>query len=329
MSRTEALARADRLRTSLLDHGVRAVSIEIQQGRPGTPNDRWWDDKFVAEFSHHTVSRPSNGATPVLALCKSGRLDVPGPLCNGYGGYDRVYRIICMGWANHPGSGGPVTMAGYRIPADQARPYAWGTEYEGGIEPWTDEQLEFHARSNAGILDWLGRPAEAHGEHKDPWAPGRKVDRLTITRAQGIAQIRPYLGGGATGAEDELSAADVAEIKKHIDAVLSGSARGVWTYPVGNPLPEGGTTNPAALVRVAADHSVRASEALEGGAEQVWATEVENPLDPEGENTNPMSLLRVAADHSYRASKGIGTIVGLLEEIRDRLPAPAGGEGVG
>ncbi len=83
MSYTEAVARALTLKTALLDHGVRAVSIELQQGRPGTPNDAWWDSRFMSCFDHHTVSRPSNGDTPVLALVKSGRIDVPGPLCNG------------------------------------------------------------------------------------------------------------------------------------------------------------------------------------------------------------------------------------------------------
>lgn len=202
MSRTEALARASVLRESLLDHGVRKVSIELQQGRPGTPNDQWWDDRFVMEMSHHTVSRPSQGLTPCLALVKRGRSDVPGPLCNGYGGYDLVYRIICMGWANHPGAGGPLTIAGFRIPMDTARPYAWGTEYEGGLEPWTDSFREFMGRSNAGILDWLGRPVDAHGEHKT-WAPDRKIDRLGYTTTSGRAEVAHWVDATTPAPDDE------------------------------------------------------------------------------------------------------------------------------
>lgn len=188
-----ALARARSLREALLDHGVRAVSIELQTGRPGTPNGAWYDTRFVAEMSHHTVSRPSQGNTPCLALVKRGRSDVPGPLCNGYMGYDLVYRIICMGWANHPGVGGPLTVAGARIPKDGARPYAWGTEFEGGLEPWTDAMHEAMARADAAILDWRGLPVEAHIEHST-WTD-RKIDRLRYTAASGRARIRPFLGG--------------------------------------------------------------------------------------------------------------------------------------
>ena len=54
-----ALARAQTLRTSLLDHGVAAVSIELQTGRPGTPNDGWFDTRFVTKLSHHIVSSRS------------------------------------------------------------------------------------------------------------------------------------------------------------------------------------------------------------------------------------------------------------------------------
>jgi hypothetical protein len=106
VSRTEALAHADRLRESLLDHGVKKVSIELVQGRPGGPNDAWWTTTFVGSLGHHIVSRRSQGLTPFLWLVKQGRADLPGPICNGYGGFDEVARIICMGWANHPGRGG-------------------------------------------------------------------------------------------------------------------------------------------------------------------------------------------------------------------------------
>lgn len=208
MSFAEAMRRANEVRTSLLDHGVQRVSIELQMGRPGTPNERWFDTRFATVLSHHTVSRPSDGLTPCLALCKLGKggaEPVPGPLCNGYGGYDRVYRILCMGWANHPGEGGPWTASGVTIPRDNARPYAWGTEYEGGILVWTDEMHEFMARANAGLIDisWIanGNP-ERHGEHKT-WAPDRKVDRLDYTTASGRTALIPFLNAHRHEPEDD------------------------------------------------------------------------------------------------------------------------------
>lgn len=194
MSRTTALAAAKDLRAALLDHGVRRVSIELQAGR-GPSSDRWHARTFRGVMSHHIVSRRSMGLTPGLALVKRGRADLTGPLANGYGGFDLTYRVISLGWANHPGRGGPLTLDGARIPADNGRPYLWGTEYEGGLDrgDWTDEFREFMGRANAGICDWLGLTPDAHAEHRT-WTP-RKIDRLGYTTAAGRAEIRRYTGG--------------------------------------------------------------------------------------------------------------------------------------
>jgi hypothetical protein len=201
VSRTEALRRAGQLREALLDYGIRKVSIEIMQGRPGTPNDRWWDKRFIGTMGHHIVSLRSQGLTPGLALAKRGRTDVPGPLCNGYGGFDLIARIICMGWANHPGAGGPYTLPGGTVPKDAARPYLFGWEFEGGVREadWTDSMRNFMGRCHAGTLDWLGRGSGSHIEHKT-WAPTRKIDRLRYTLADARAEIRrqPRLASGGT-----------------------------------------------------------------------------------------------------------------------------------
>src|ERR671910_1614905 len=109
MSAEAAQEAARRLRVALLDHGVSKVSVELMPGRPVSSGSRWLNTKFIGEMSHHTAG-PASGLTPSLALCKRGRTDVPGPLCNGYGGRDLVYRIITMGLANHPGKGGPLTL---------------------------------------------------------------------------------------------------------------------------------------------------------------------------------------------------------------------------
>ena len=196
MSQALALAAAQELRTALLDHGVKAVSIELQVGRGPASGANWWCPTFAAALSHHIVSRRSSGLTPGLALVKRGRTGLVGPLCNAYGGFDEVSRIITMGWANHPGQGGPTDFAGQVVPKDNGRPYLFGTEFEGGLDEadWTDEFHEFMARHNAGVLDWLGRPVEAHGEHLT-WAPQRKIDRLHYTTGSGQDRIRAVLAG--------------------------------------------------------------------------------------------------------------------------------------
>jgi len=214
-----AMHRAQLLRGVLLKHGVPEVSIELQVGRPSGGDD-WNACKPVAVFSHHIASRPSkDNPVPGLSLVKRGRSDLPGPLCNGTAGVDLVYRITCMGLANHPGFGGPLTVRGpmgsFTIPKDLARPFAWGTEYEGGFddEVWdrtyenrrtgvTMSFREFMARSNAALVEgiWLingrgRRPAARmdlsgyHGEHKT-WAPGRKPDRHNYTTERGQEEIR-------------------------------------------------------------------------------------------------------------------------------------------
>lgn len=195
MSQERALAEARRLADAIRARGV-TVSIELQTGANGA----WMVDRTkVAILSHHTASRRSQGLTPCLGIVKRGRSDVPGPLANGYGGWDLVYRIITMGIANHSGAGGPLTIAGVTIPQDNGRWYMWGTEFEGGLDAadFTPAYREFMARANAGILDYLGLPVARAAEHKT-WAPKRKIDRLGYTAASGQQEIVTL--GGKPGA---------------------------------------------------------------------------------------------------------------------------------
>lgn len=236
----EALRRAKIVKRCLLEAGVPEVSIELLNGRP-TSGDSWNACRPVTVFSHHIASKPTPAnPTPGLSLVKRGRSDLPGPLANGTAGVDLVYRIICMGMANHPGTGGPLTVRGpmgtFTIPRDVARPYAWGTEFEGGFTDavwdrvYTNRRTgksmtfrEFMGRVNSGLTRaiWLinghGRnPGEAgqhdlsgyHGEHKT-WAPGRKPDRLHYTTSTGRAEIRKY----TEKPEDDVSAKDVWDYK--------------------------------------------------------------------------------------------------------------------
>lgn len=216
-----AISRARMVKRVLLDYGAPEVSIEVVEGRPFS-GDRWNALRPVSVFSHHIVSRPTpSNPTPGLNLVTVGTSDLGGPLCNGTAGVDLVYRIKCLGLANHPGFGGPLTVSGplgsFTIPRDNARPYAWGTEYEGGInesdwdEVYTNRRTgismsfrEFMGRCNAGLTHaiWLindmGKTPEVgmdfsgyHAEHLT-WAPDRKIDRLNYTTRSGRAEVRRY-----------------------------------------------------------------------------------------------------------------------------------------
>jgi hypothetical protein len=186
---TSASAEAAKLKAIMAKHGVQC-SIELQIGRPWA-GDQWYSAKHVL-MNHHTAGS-NDGDTPSLGLVKKGRgADLPGPLCNGYGGRDLIYRVICMGLANHPGAGGPLTVAGFTLPKDSARISSWGTEWEhDGVSEWRADMQEFMGRSNAAICEYLGISASRSIEHKT-WAPTRKIDRNTYTAATGQAEIRRW-----------------------------------------------------------------------------------------------------------------------------------------
>ena len=223
MSRATAMAEAKHLKAIMERHGVRC-SIELQPGRPWS-GDQWYSRKYGI-MNHHTAGS-RKGDTPSLALCKRGRTGIPGPLCNGYGGRDLVYRIITLGLANHPGQGGPLVVSGVRIPRDSARPSMWGTEWEhDGVTQWPAPMREFMGRANAALLEWLGRPIEASIEHST-WTPTRKIDRFGYTANSGQAEIRKWKG------EDDVSETDVTNVLRKSKLVknLNGPDpdKAVWT----------------------------------------------------------------------------------------------------
>jgi hypothetical protein len=211
MSRENALPEARALRGALLKAGVPEVSIELVKGRPA-PGDEWNNQFVVSDMAHHTASRYSpNNLTPCLSLVKKGRSDLVGPLCNGYGGWDLCARIITLGYANHPGQGGPLTVPSgvkkppsYTIPKDSARKFAFGWEFEGGIRdadwdivltnPRNGKKMtfrEFMARCLNGTQDQYNLPLDAHTEHKT-WAGARKIDRLNYTRPRAKAEMKKW-----------------------------------------------------------------------------------------------------------------------------------------
>lgn len=254
-----ALKRARMIREVLLDHGVPEVKIDLRRGRP-TSGDRWNALDPVGVMSHHIASHPTaSNPTPGLSVVKNGRPGLGGPLANGTAGVDLVYRIICLGLANHPGTGGPIVLRGplgnYRIPANVGRPYWWGTEYEGGYSDavwdrrYTNRRTgksmtfrEFMGRANAGLVEAIWLPGISsrgkyrqispgmdlsgyHGEHLT-WAPGRKIDRRNYTTASGRAEIRRH------HTEEDDMPAPRDWTKKDWNAFKDNVGDGVWKYTI-------------------------------------------------------------------------------------------------
>lgn len=197
MSYDTALASARRLKVEMERCGLRC-SIELQAGRGADP---WGVYTKYLRMWHHIASyyKPGGSLTPLLWLIKQGRPDVIGPLANGYLGFDGVYRIICMGEANHPGLGGPITIDGVHVAKNSARKPTWGTEVEGGYQTWEDidrmgpPMLEYMGRADVALAAWSKRPLTSQLEHKT-WAPGRKFDRkdFDAQRIRGIALTRKW-----------------------------------------------------------------------------------------------------------------------------------------
>ncbi len=255
MSRETALSEAQKLKAVMTRHGVKC-SIELQVGRPWSGDD-WYTRKHVL-MNHHTAGS-TTGNTPSLALVKRGRSDLVGPLCNGYGGRDLVYRTICMGLANHPGAGGPLTVSGFTIPTDSARPSCWGTEWEhDGVSPWPAAMREFMGRANAALIEYHAIPVGRSIEHST-WAPRRKIDRFRYTAAAGQAEIKTWSGvkpPTTTAPEDDmLTVADiVAGLRPAIRADVRAQLIDVLTN---EPL----ITNKATTAAVAADPKAPTSKA--------------------------------------------------------------------
>jgi hypothetical protein len=200
MTVAQANAAASSLKAIATKWGVR-TSIELRSGR-GT--DPWGVYTKYLRFWHHTATyyKPTN-LTPSLYICKNGRSDVPGPLCNGYLGYDLVFRIICMGEANHPGLGGPITIDGVYVPKNSARKPTFGIECEGGYQSWEEidrlgpDMLQAMGRLDCALMEWTRRPITSQLEHKT-WAPTRKVDRkdFDAARVRGIALSKKWYAVG-------------------------------------------------------------------------------------------------------------------------------------
>lgn len=203
LSKAQAQYEAERLAYHIRKHGAKVV-IDL---RPGAGGGHWGVDTFWGAMAHHVASHRSNGLTPFYSLVRNGRggpNPVPGPLCNVYGGWDMVARIVTMGLANHSGSGGPWEISGFQIPKDNGRYYFLGTEFEGGMNEseWTPEYRRFMGAVNAGKLDYIRELRRRKGfagviedtalcEHSD-WARprGRKIDRAGYSQERGIAEMR-------------------------------------------------------------------------------------------------------------------------------------------
>ncbi|HLR94283.1 MAG TPA: hypothetical protein VK053_07150 [Jiangellaceae bacterium] len=250
MSQSQAIREARALKKIVESYGVRCT-IELQIGRPWS-GSRWYSRKHVL-MNHHTAG-PMGGLTPSLAVCKYGRPGIPGPLCNGYMGRDLVFRIICMGLANHPGAGGPLTRDGVTLPRDSARIASFGIEFDhDGRSSWPRGFRDAMAKVGAAVMDWLDRPSTSSIEHST-WTT-RKVDRApgyARSGSTGVSEIKAVRGSTGRDWFDMATEADLRKVLREEGA----TARNVMMYDIsiGGATKEyvgKDSTNAASLLRYA------------------------------------------------------------------------------
>lgn len=129
------------------------------------------NDSFnpVGSVNHHTAGA-RRGVAPSLGTCINGRPDVPGPLCHGLLGRDRVLRLIASGRANHAGRGGTRGMVG------NSSCFGLEVEHTGvaATEPIDWQQVDVAARVHAAWALAAGYSGELVVQHWE-WTT-RKID---------------------------------------------------------------------------------------------------------------------------------------------------------
>jgi hypothetical protein len=179
---------------ALKDYGVRTV--EYPGWRARTAKDRNGTPRLFSPYGqavHHDAASEAMSDQQVLRLMVEGRVDLAGPLCNGWIDSDSTVYLIAAGNANHAGmneidvhlrlSKGQAPMGDARDDPDRdemvGNPYLWGWECRNagtGRDPW--EQLDAMERACAAVADVLGLTPDQIAGHRELTA--RKIDPAGI-----------------------------------------------------------------------------------------------------------------------------------------------------
>lgn len=193
---------------------------------------------------HHTVTSGTSGS---VALCYTGRSDLPGPLCHTVGAKDGQLYMVGWGRCNHAGSGDDDVLRAVinetTLPVDNEANTDGNARFYGielinlgdGKDPWPEVQVDAAARWAAALCRAHGWSARSVIGHKE-WQPG-KIDptfdmNAFRTRVAGLLAHEP--GWSPQQEEDPMAGMTNTEI-----------ARAVWETDgvVGVPT-EWSSTNP-------------------------------------------------------------------------------------
>ena len=135
---------------------------------------------------HHTASRAGSGDLPSLRICRQGRSDLQGPLCNLLVGRAGTVVAISDGYANHAGrmsADAWSRLTTGREPVRQTGPdngpvgngHLIGIENNGLGEPWPADQVDVVIDICVAICSHFGwDPTSAVIGHKE--GTRRKID---------------------------------------------------------------------------------------------------------------------------------------------------------
>lgn len=146
---------------------------------------------------HHDALSEAVSDAAALRIMREGRIDLSGPLCNGWIDSNSVVYLIAAGNANHAGwnerdvhdrlSKGLAPLGDARNDPDKdgivGNSFLWGWECRNagdGRDPW--EQLDAMERSCAALADVYGWKTAAIAGHRELTA--RKIDPAGIDMHQ-------------------------------------------------------------------------------------------------------------------------------------------------
>jgi peptidoglycan hydrolase-like protein with peptidoglycan-binding domain len=212
---------------------LRRAGLKVAESEGWTTRGRG-DMGIVRGMMLHHTATAAEGNMPSLALLKTGRRDLPGPLSQLGLGRDGTYYIIAAGRANHAGVGlwqgvksGNSSFIG--IEAENAG---------GKTEAWPDVQMDAYRRGVAAILQHLGALPIMCCAHREYALPkGRKIDPVFDMLAfrtdvknlmRGVGVTRPLIPAAdvATGKmtlRRGARGADVEDLQRFVGAKVDGT----------------------------------------------------------------------------------------------------------
>jgi len=210
----------------------RGVKVQTHAGWKTRGYNGWGFAAVRGTLWHHTATNRAafaNNPAPTVELCKHGRSDLPGPLCQIVLDRNGVAHVIAAGWGNHAGPG-----AYPGIPRDQGNQYLIGVEMESsGVPPydWTLAQLQAIPILRDALRDGYGHKLDiGHME----WSSMGKIDPAGLPGGMNWLRTAPanatIKAAASTITKDWFDMASEADLRNIVREELRNVPGQVWGY---------------------------------------------------------------------------------------------------